>query len=324
MTPLSFTSGNLLADRRAEYAEMLFENGDFKAAADLMGEALDLAPDWATGYYRHGEMLAEAGEIAAAVNAWRAVLRLDKEDRLGAALKLELHGALDGLDAVPSAFVETLFDQYAETFDAALVDKLGYRVPQLLESALLRLGRDSFAHAVDLGCGTGLMGERLRSRVSFLEGLDISTEMLKRAEDKQIYDRLERFDLSALAGLTREADLVTAADVFMYLGTLDRLFSVAGASLSPGALLVFSVEHHAGPEAMVLRASRRYAHSEQYLRATLAGAGFEPVLLEKAVIRMDRGASIEGLIVAAERRGAASAIGDAAVVVGRKEQPRAH
>ncbi|MDJ1463845.1 methyltransferase domain-containing protein [Nitratireductor sp. GZWM139] len=324
MNPFIFTSGNLLADRRAEYAEMLLENGEFAAAAGLMGEALELAPDWIAGHYRHGEMLAEAGEIAAAVDAWRTVLRLDREDRLGAALKLELHGALDGLEAAPSAFVETLFDQYAETFDASLVDKLGYRVPQLLEEALLRLGRDSFAHAVDLGCGTGLMGERLRSRVSFLEGLDISAEMLKRAGGKHIYDRLERADLAALSTLPRKADLVTAADVFMYLGALERLFATAGASLAPGALFVFSVEHHAGPEAMVLRASRRYAHSEPHLRAALAEAGFEPVLLEKAAIRMDRGEPIEGLIVVAERTGAARKLGDAALVPGAKQRPRAH
>lgn len=324
MKPIFFTSGDLLADRRAEYAEMLFESGDFKAAADLMGEALTRAPDWAAGHFRHGEMLAEAGEVAAALDAWRNVLRLDEMDRLGAALKLELFGALDGLGAVPSAFVETLFDQYAETFDTALVDKLGYRVPELLEEALLRIGKHAFAHAVDLGCGTGLMGERLRAHVSFLEGIDISAKMLKRADDKQIYDRLERADLSALTKLPREADLVTAADVFMYLGSLDRHFAAAGASLAPGALFVFSVEHHAGPEAMVLRPSRRYAHSEAHLRAVMGDAGFEPVLLEKAVIRRDRGEPIEGLVVVAERRGIGAAAAKVAVPDHRKERPEVH
>lgn len=324
MNPLTFTSGNLLADRRAEYAEMLFETGDFKAAATLLCDALQLAPGWAAGHYRHGEMLAEAGEIAAAVEAWRTVLRLDAKDRLGAALKLELHGALDGLGAAPSAFVEALFDQYADTFDTALVDRLGYRVPQLLDEALLRVGRESFAHAVDLGCGTGLMGERLRARVSFLEGIDISAEMLRRAEGKQIYDRLARADLSTLSDLPRVADLVTAADVFMYLGALERLFAVAGASLAPGTLFVFSVEHHTGPEAMVLRASRRYAHSEPHLRAVLTEAGFDPVLLEKATIRMDRGEPIEGLIVVAERVGNETRPADPAIISRRKERPRAH
>ena len=124
MIPLSFSSGNLLADRRADYAEMLFETGEHKAAAELIGEALALAPEWVAGHFRHGEMLEQAGELAAAIEAWRKVLRLDPEDRLGAGLKLELHGALAGLQAAPSAFVETLFDQYAENFDAESQQKL--------------------------------------------------------------------------------------------------------------------------------------------------------------------------------------------------------
>lgn len=314
MTPLSFSSGNLLADRRADYASMLREAGDFKAAAALMGEALALAPSWSAGHFRHGEMLVEAGETAAAIDAWRTVLRLDPSDRLGATLKLELHGALEGMEAVPSAFVETLFDQYAGTFDEALVDKLAYRVPELLSDAIAGQGRPGFAHAIDLGCGTGLMGERLRGTVSFLEGLDISSEMLKRAEAKRIYDRLARADLMTLAALPHQVDLVTAADVLIYLGALDRLFAVVAAALAPGALFAFSTEHHSGPEAMVLRSSQRYAHSEAHLRASLSAVGFDVSSLERATIRMDRGEPMEGLIVVAVRRGVETGLAPAAVL----------
>ncbi len=324
MTPLSFSSGNLLADRRADYAEMLFSSGDHAAAAALMGDALGLAPDWIAGHFRHGEMLAEAGEIAAALDAWRSVLRLDPADQLGASLKLELHGAMDGLRAMPSAFVETLFDQYADTFDEALVDKLVYQVPTLLQRAIAALGRAGFAHAIDLGCGTGLMGERLRGDVSFLEGMDISSEMLKRADAKRIYDRLARIDLATLTELPREADLITAADVFMYIGSLERLFALVAATLAPGALFAFSVELHDGPEAIVLRPSRRYAHSEAHLRDMLAATGFELASMEKAAIRMDRGDAIEGLIVVASRKGKPSEIGDTSFSNRLKDQPELH
>ncbi|WP_011579378.1 MULTISPECIES: methyltransferase domain-containing protein [Chelativorans] len=310
MIPLSFSSGNLLADRRADYAEMLFETGEHKAAAELIGEALALAPEWVAGHFRHGEMLEQAGELAAAIEAWRKVLRLDPEDRLGAGLKLELHGALAGLQAAPSAFVETLFDQYAENFDEALVEKLAYRVPELLWQALKNFGRERFAHAVDLGCGTGLMGERLRIAASFLEGIDISGEMLKRAEAKRIYDRLSREDLLTLGALPREADLVTAADVFMYVGALAPIVDLVAASLQPGAVFAFSVETHEAPEEMVLRPSRRYAHSPAHVQALLAAAGFDIASFEPATIRMDRGEPVRGLIVVAVRAGAAAVAGD--------------
>ena len=67
--------------------------------------------------------------------------------------------------APPSAFVETLFDQYAEKFDDALVKTLDYRVPEFLAEAIAAQGREKFGLAIDLGCGTGLMGERLRPMV---------------------------------------------------------------------------------------------------------------------------------------------------------------
>ena len=69
-------------------------------------------------------------------------LKLDPEDRAGAALKLALIGAAPASAAPPSAFVETLFDQYAEKFDKALVETLDYRVPELLAEAIVAQGRN--------------------------------------------------------------------------------------------------------------------------------------------------------------------------------------
>ncbi|WP_265516399.1 methyltransferase domain-containing protein [Nitratireductor luteus] len=326
MNPLRFSSGNLIADRRAGYAEMLLAAGDIRAAAELMAEAVALVPGWVAGHYRLGEMRAEADDMAGAHDAWRACLRLDPADRLGASLKLELHGALSGLDTAPSAFVETLFDQYAETFDEALVEKLAYRVPELLEQAVLAVvtGPMQFAHVVDLGCGTGLMGERLRRSASFIEGFDLSAEMLRKAEAKGLYDRLGQADLQTLSSLPRETDLVTAADVFMYLGALDRVIDMVAAHLSPGALFAFSVEKHDGPGDLQLRPSRRYAHAPAYIARVIATAGFDLVSEETAVIRMDRGEPIEGLIVVARKAMAADGAAEGLPRRDAKERPPAH
>jgi predicted TPR repeat methyltransferase len=300
LKPLDLSSGDLLANRRADYAEMLFASGDHAAAAELMLGALELAPGWAMGWFRLGEMQEAAGATGEATEAWRMTLKLDPADRTGAALKLELIGAAPASAAPPSPFVEALFDQYAKNFDTALVDKLGYRVPELLDRAI-RERRRHFDHTVDLGCGTGLMGERLRPAAKFLEGYDISASMLKKAEAKGIYDKLTKADLQTIHLAPGSADLVTAADVFMYLGALDGIFVTAAATLNSGGLFAFSVEHYAGPEDFMLRASRRYAHSERYLRGLLAKVGLSVVSLDRAAIRMDRGEAIEGLVVVAEK-----------------------
>lgn len=302
--PFQTSSGDLTADRRHDYAEMLFGSGEAQAAAELMLGALELAPEWSVGWFRLGEFYEVAGQRDAAVEAWRTALRLDPDDHAGAALKLALVGALDPAEAPPIAFVEALFDQYAPNFDAALVGKLGYRVPELLYGAIAAAGRPSFGKAIDLGCGTGLMGERLRPLVSQLEGQDISAAMLKKAEARNIYDRLEKSDLQTLALEAQAFDLVTAADVFMYVGALDRVMSAVAAGLAPGGLFAFSVEKLDGEADFALRESRRYAHDEAYVRRLLEANGLTLLSLAEDIIRQDRNEPVTGLIVAAERKSA--------------------
>ena len=55
------SSGDLIADRRASYADMLFETGDHAAAADLMRQALEIVPIGRPGLFRLGEMDAGGG-----------------------------------------------------------------------------------------------------------------------------------------------------------------------------------------------------------------------------------------------------------------------
>ncbi|MDQ6437399.1 methyltransferase domain-containing protein [Mesorhizobium sp. LHD-90] len=298
MQPLPASSGDLIADRRADYAEMLFANGEHAAAAELMLGALELAPGWAMGWFRLGEFQEAAGALSEAERAWRMALQLEPDDRPGAALKLQLIGAAPVAAAPPSAFVETLFDQYADSFDEALVKSLGYRAPHLLEAAIRAAAPDRrFRRAIDLGCGTGLMGERLRPLVDRLEGHDISAAMLARARARNLYDRVEKSDLQTLALEPSAADLVTAADVFMYVGALERVFATVAKGLAKDGLFAFTVERHDGPEDFVLRETRRYAHSENYVRRVLGADGLEIVSLSTDTIRMDRAEPVTGLIV---------------------------
>lgn len=292
MTPLQMTSGDLIADRRAAYAEAMLGD-DPVAAADLYAQALELVPGWVAGWFRLGEIRAD-GALPEAADAFEKAMRLDPDDRLGAALRIDMLRDRSLSDRMPSAFVETLFDQYAAGFDDALIDRLGYRAPQLLRSVLD--GR--FQRVLDLGCGTGLMGAELRDMSGWLEGWDISAEMLREAEGKGIYDQLAKRDLSALPAPAQQWDLITAADVFAYLGALEQITGWVAAALRPGGVFAFTVEAHDGAEAYVLRDSRRYAHSAQALAQMLTHAGFT-CEMRREVLRMDRGAPIEGLVVRA-------------------------
>ena len=299
--PLDTSSGDILADRRADYAEMLFGSGEAGPAAELMLGALELAPGWAMGWFRLGEFHEAAGDLDAAAQAWRMAQKLDPDDRAGAGLKLAIAGATPAIAAPPSAFVEALFDQYAEKFDHALVDTLAYRVPEFLAETIKKVHPGRFGLALDLGCGTGLMGERLRPFCDRLDGFDISAEMLRKARAKGVYDRLEKADLQQFAYDGPKADLVTAADVFMYVGALESVVKTVAALLAEDGLFAFSVEKLDAADGFALQPSRRYAHAEGYVRRVLGEAGLAVVSVEEKIIRQDRNVPVTGLIVVVAR-----------------------
>ncbi|MER9440904.1 methyltransferase domain-containing protein [Mesorhizobium sp. M0340] len=304
MKPLQTSSGDLTADRRADYAEMLYASGDHAAAAELLLGALELAPQWPAGWFRLGEMQEAAGAPDHAAQAWTTALRLDPADRLGAVLKLQLIGRAAAAQAPPSAFVETLYDHYAESFEGELVDRLGYRLPECLDRAIQAARPGRFSLARDLGCGTGLMGQKLRPIADRLEGYDISAGMLRQARAKGLYDLLVKTDLQDFCYSGPKADLVTAADVFIYVGALDRVVNKIAGMLAGGGLFAFSVETLPGGESsdragFALQPSRRYAHSQGYIERVLDADGFSILSLQATIIRQDRREPVEGLAVVA-------------------------
>lgn len=309
-----FSSGDFVADRRATYARLLAEAGEFAEAAELMEQALEQAPDWAAGWFRLADYAEKSGRKEAAVAALEAVLGLDPTDVFGAGLKLALLGAVKTPAAPPARYVERLFDDYAGRFEAALVERLAYSVPEKLTALILtHSGADAhFPLVTDLGCGTGLFGAAIHAHAGRLEGFDLSANMLAKAAEKGVYDRLARADLSLAAGESGlfdtdapegRADLVAAADVLMYLGDLSEVFASAARLVRPGGLFAFSVEDGGDGDLPVLRPSLRYAHPESFIRRRAAESGLAIVTVARETIRMDAGEPVHGLLFLA-RRGA--------------------
>lgn len=297
--PVPRSSGDLIADRRYAYALDMAAEGLHAEAAELIEQALELAPAWPEGWLGLAEARERAGDGAGAIAALRRARDLDPTDRLGAALHLARLGADAAPQAPPAAYVRDLFDAYAGDFETALVDKLGYRAPQLIAAALERAapGR-RFAHGLDLGCGTGLMADALAGRAARLDGVDLSAAMVAKARAKGLYTDLRVGEIVAdLAAPVGPYDLVLAADVFCYLGDLAPVLRAARARATAGAVLAFSVER--GAAGFALGDSLRYRHSADYITATLAAAGWADVTIGEAPLRADRGAPVIGLVVTA-------------------------
>jgi len=141
MQQSQLSSGDVIADRRADYAKMLDEGGEPEAAAELMEQALELTPSWAAGWYRLATYREKAGNTAGAADGYRQTVALDPEDIFGAGLKLALLGEAETPDQPPSRYVERLFDDYAGRFETSLVEKLDYSVPQKLAALVASTGR---------------------------------------------------------------------------------------------------------------------------------------------------------------------------------------
>lgn len=298
MAPLrAFTSGDPIADRRASFAETLHHLGDIDGALQALKAALDLAPGWNAGWFRLGEWCESAGQIDAAVEAWERALALDPTDALGAGLKRDLARKVPLVESMPPAFVELLFDQYAPRFERSLTGGLGYVGPEQTMASLKAAGFVRARRAIDLGCGTGLVGEVLRASCDWLAGYDISTGMLAEARDKGVYDHLEKRDIARLPLSVDRFDLIVAADVFIYIGALERVIGWCAGSLEPGGFLAFTVE--LGDLPVVLQDSQRFAHSRDYIETLLQDAGLTGTTVMQQSIRQDRGVDVPGLVVVA-------------------------
>jgi predicted TPR repeat methyltransferase len=311
---LFLSSGDMIADRRFEFARDLQLKGDLAAAADLLLQATELAPNFASAWFTLGQIRQQLGEKEAAIAAFRHARAADPGDRHGASLHLMRLGAepFAGLPRapvpladMPQAYVQVLFDQYAPRFEAALVDDLGYRGPSLLFKAVLSVRAAArkpafFKRAIDLGCGTGLAATAFAKEVDRFIGIDLSPRMIERARLTGHYAELEVADMTQ--GLRSKpnasADLILAADAMVYVSDLAPVLREVARVLAAGGLLAFTVETHAG-EGVMIGGGLRYAHGVAYVRAQVAAAGLKLAHCEDLSARNEDNVPAPGLVVVA-------------------------
>ena len=303
---LFLTSGDLIADRRYEFARDLQLKGDLSAAADLLEQAIELAPKFVSAWFTLGEIRQQLGDHDAAIAAFRSAREADPNDPHGASLKLMRLGA-EELSAMPPAYVRTLFDQYAPRFDRALIDDLGYRGPSVLFKAVLAARHAVkkpafFKRAIDLGCGTGLAASAFAKEVDHFIGIDLSPGMIEKARATGLYAELEVGDMleSLRAKPDASTDLVLAADAMVYVADLVPVLTEIRRVLAALGLLAFTLERNAG-EGVIIGEGLRYAHSPHYVRNALMAAGLKLSQLEEQSFRTENNVPVPGLVVVAAK-----------------------
>ena len=154
--------------------------------------------------------------------AYRAVLSIDPT----AAVARHMVAALTGVTtaAAPREYVTNLFDGYAHRYERHLVDVLGYRNPALMRRMLAgaRPGNCRFRRALDLGCGTGLVGAASAefNNINLVQSAATTLSVLSTVDGSTITITSQALDTTSLAVNTLDlTDSAGAASALTLVST---------------------------------------------------------------------------------------------------------
>ena len=282
-----------LAEAHYNLGQILKELGRLDEAETSYREAIGLKPDLADAHYSLGNTLKKLDRLGEAEASYRQAVILKPD----AGHAVHMLSALTGENTAhaPLDYVENLFDGYAARFDSSLVDQLNYRTPKAIAELITQRSESgSLGSVLDLGCGTGLFGIEISQMSDRLEGLDISRNMLCKAEDTGVYDRLVKQDIeSYLLNESFSFNYFVATDVFVYIGDLVNVFQSIQARNKSSGRLVFSVEHKDG-QGFALLSSGRYAHSKSYIEDLCERFHYRLEHFETQNLRLEKGSYILG------------------------------
>lgn len=137
-----------------------------------------------------------------------------------------------------------LYDAWSQSYESEVADN-GYATPGRCAEALAQAMPDLAQPVLDFGCGTGLSGLALKlNGFERIDGLDLSSEMLKEADAKGIYRSLSQNGADDPLPDTHDYAAITAIGVIgagaAPLSVLDTLFD----ALRPGGFLCISFNDH--------------------------------------------------------------------------------
>lgn len=176
---------------------------------------------------------------------------------------------LDDVYAVAGdSAVRDFYDNWAASYDAEVTAN-GYATPMRAAKMLVQAGVPFDAPILDYGCGTGLSGAAFaRCGFTRIDGTDLSTEMLARAEALQIYRRLWTTDPDALPTVEPgDYAAIAAIGVISPGAGPPSLMHTLADCLASGAKLLFSINSHGLADAAYMAALTELRSNERMILA---------------------------------------------------------
>ncbi len=187
-------------------------------------------------------------------------------------------------------YAEKLFDHFADNYEL-VIKNLDYSAPMVMA----RIAGSLEGCIVDLGCGTGLVGEALKNNRNKLIGVDISKKMLDIAKNKGVYEKLVQSDVVEYLQNNNDFDWVVAADVLGYIGDISEIIK----SIKNKKILL-SIEMSDEESKYTIQPNGRYKHNPQYVENLLIDNGFDDITKECFVLRTENGKPVNGMIFKGE------------------------
>jgi predicted TPR repeat methyltransferase len=257
-------------------------------------KALSLKPDEASYFYQKGLTNIALNQHASAIENLENAVKYNYSREGYAEYLLSALKPNNGLKPMPKNFVAELFDNYADSFDKHLIDTLKYEAPNKL-LGLLNLSINNKFEILDIGCGTGLMGKLLKPYAFRIVGVDLSKEMLVRAELTGAYDKLVAEEISEFLNQCNDKfDLVISSDVFIYIGELSNIFISLSRLIKAGGLFCFSVEKSDSSEFVLSPRTLRYSHAKEYIQKLASLHNFKIEHFLESPIRQENDVEVEG------------------------------
>ena len=276
-----------------KWADLLMSMQALPDAVQVLQATLERLPQSEACLVLLGETHALMGETQVAENYFHQAKRLnplDEEVDYYAAANLGLPPPLQA----PVAYVKKLFDGYAPHFESQLQQELAYASPEHLRTQWLRHAQMAKVSALDLGCGTGLVAKSFGPFCSFIDGVDISAQMIKKSQATSMYRELHLEEVhSFLARQHQTYDLVVSADTLVYIGDLEGLFAGVAKALNPGGWFSFTVEATSSPR-YALKQSKRFGHAIPYVEQMARQSDLQVLAIEGDIIRHEQPLPIKG------------------------------
>ena len=202
-----------------------------------------------------------------------------------------LWAALNGKNADDETeYNRLLFDSFAENYENVL-----HNINYAVVDKIAEIAPDLNGKILDLGCGTGLIGLKLKNPDNTFYGVDLSKAMLQKANQKNVYKVLEQADAIAyLQQHKNEFSAIVAADVFCYFGNLEKLLKEAVPTK-----IIFSIESDLQTENYKIQPNGRYKHNLLYVENILKSVGYTNIKSYPLVLRKENNKNVDGLIFTA-------------------------